>query len=243
MDSAEDERCFWSELDALTPSDIGEPLCSRVAAAWLSVALSEHASIASFSRFALELMAVGAPPELLEATHRAALDEIRHARLAFAISSRLSGKQLGPGPLAMPPGAFVDHDRASVTLAAVREGCVAETLAAIEAAEARDRAHPGAIRRALTIIARDEAAHAALSWTFARWALGGAPDALRAAVADALRTAFELELCAPVLVGIDDEAMLAYGRLGEQRRRDVRARAVEQVLKPAAADLLAGGQD
>ncbi|MCA9546694.1 MAG: ferritin-like domain-containing protein, partial [Myxococcales bacterium] len=54
---------------------------ARLADHWTRQALAEHASVASFARFALHLMAVGAPPDLLVATHQAGLDEIEHARL------------------------------------------------------------------------------------------------------------------------------------------------------------------
>lgn len=47
---------------------------------WSLAAQQEHASIASFSKFSLELMAVGAPAALLVRAHEAALDEINHAR-------------------------------------------------------------------------------------------------------------------------------------------------------------------
>ncbi|MBT9554900.1 MAG: hypothetical protein IV100_02675, partial [Myxococcales bacterium] len=38
---------------------------------WLSVAALEHASVGSFARFTLQLLAVGAPPDLLLATQQA----------------------------------------------------------------------------------------------------------------------------------------------------------------------------
>jgi hypothetical protein len=37
-------------------------------------ALFQHASVASFARFSLELLALGAPPDLVAAAHAAALD-------------------------------------------------------------------------------------------------------------------------------------------------------------------------
>lgn len=72
-------------------SGLGPAERSALASRWLDSALLEHASIASFARFSLHLLAVGAPPELLERTQRAALDEIEHARLAFAIVARGRG--------------------------------------------------------------------------------------------------------------------------------------------------------
>ena len=42
----------------------------RLAELWSQDALLEHASIASFSRFALQLLAVAAPPALVAGAHR-----------------------------------------------------------------------------------------------------------------------------------------------------------------------------
>src|SRR5262249_9106811 len=56
----------------------------------------EHASIAAFSRVALGLLGLGAPAELVAETHAAALDEVEHARVAFALSSAFGGEARGP---------------------------------------------------------------------------------------------------------------------------------------------------
>src|SRR5262249_9765660 len=52
----------------------------RLARAWSEIALMEHASIAAFARFVLQLTSLGAPPELVEASNAALADETRHAR-------------------------------------------------------------------------------------------------------------------------------------------------------------------
>ena len=55
---------------------------AAIAAGWTDAARAEHASVPAFSRLSLTLMAMGAPSDLVEAAHRAALDEIEHeARL------------------------------------------------------------------------------------------------------------------------------------------------------------------
>src|SRR5207248_1646672 len=69
----------------------------ELARSWLVEARAEHASIAAFSALSLDLMAVGAPPRLLERAHRAALDEIVHARVCFALASAYAGEELAPG--------------------------------------------------------------------------------------------------------------------------------------------------
>src|SRR6185437_10815965 len=72
-------------VDGLDALDAGAR--ASLAETWTVLALLEHASVASFARVSLQLLAVGAPGDLVGATHQAALDEIRHARLCFALAS------------------------------------------------------------------------------------------------------------------------------------------------------------
>jgi len=67
-----------------------------LAAAWTEDALVEHASVAAFARTTLELMALGAPAELLAGAQAAAADEVRHARLSFALASAYAGREVEP---------------------------------------------------------------------------------------------------------------------------------------------------
>jgi hypothetical protein len=149
---------------------------------WARIGLAEHASVASFHRFALELMMLGAPASLLGLAHAAARDEVRHAELAFALASDFAGVEVGPGPLPMR-GLSLASDLVAFAEATARDGCVAETLSALQMAEARDRATDPRERSVLQGIAPDEARHAALAWQALRWAIdqGGAP--VREAVA------------------------------------------------------------
>lgn len=135
---------------------------------WIDAARAEHASIAAFGNLSLQLLALGAPPGLLEATHAAALDEIRHARDAFAIASRLAGRTIEPGPF--PEAARMS---AQITLRALAvetfvDGCIAEACAALEASRAAREAEPS-IAAVLEGVAADESRHAALAWSIVAW--------------------------------------------------------------------------
>lgn len=150
---------------------------------------AEHASVASFARASLQLLALGAPPDLIADVHRAALDEIEHARICYALAHRRGGPLVGPGPLAIDRAPF-DTTLASFVNDTFLDGCVAETIAAIDA---RERAMDGdAIeRRALAQIADDEERHAELAWRMLAWAVRHDPTgkmALRAAMADLCKT-------------------------------------------------------
>ncbi|MCU0685343.1 MAG: ferritin-like domain-containing protein [Polyangiaceae bacterium] len=131
-----------------------------------------------------ELLALGAPPGLVEATHRAALDEIRHARLCFALASAYAGGSLGAGELLLPPPRAPDLPE--LARESYLDGCIGEACAAAVARdELRDCEDP-AIAAVLRVIARDEARHAKLAWQIVAWCLhAGGPEVGR--VLDAAR--------------------------------------------------------
>ena len=153
--------------------------CDRVAVVrgpangWVRRGIAEHASIASFARFTLALLSLGAPSELVEASVRAHGDEIDHARRCFAIAARISGEAIAAGPLDVV-GALDEVDPVSVAVALAREGCVAETVAAavavVEARRARaDASIDAVILETLVVLAADEVRHAVLAWRAAAW--------------------------------------------------------------------------
>ena len=72
------------KADTLDVSGLSAASRQTLAGSWARDGLAEHASIASFSRFALGLLSHGAPASLVERLHLAAIDEIRHARLRAA---------------------------------------------------------------------------------------------------------------------------------------------------------------
>lgn len=211
----------------------------RVRDEWTRAAQMEHASIASFDRFCLQLLALGAPPSLIEQAHRAAIDEVRHAQLSFAVASVYAGQALGPGPLVLSAQAFSDFSVPFVLRSAVEEGCVGETLAAAEAEAASEHAGHPALRQALFVIANDEAEHAALAYRFAAWALGAFGSEGRRVIEGGFDAAVShAETWLPK--SDDDDWLLAHGRLSSATRAQVRANALATVIAPARRSLLGG---
>ncbi len=210
-------------------------LCAELADAWTRDGLFEHASVASFARFSLELLATGAPAELVELAHRAALDEVRHARLCLSLAGAYAGAPVGVGPLPLGGSVEVESDLASMAARAAREGCIGETVAAVLAAEQLARATDPVVRRTLEIIAADEARHAELAFRAVAWAMrvGGAP--VRAAVAAVLEPLEgDADTGAPRREGPLDH----HGRLEAEEQRRVAAQAMAEVVRPAARTLL-----
>jgi hypothetical protein len=141
---------------------------------WCNIAALEHASIGAFARFALQLLALGAPASLLHATHEALADETRHAQLAFGLASAYLGRALGPAELDCA-GALDQLDLPNVARAAFLEGCIGETVAALDAEWALQDCRDPVVAAVLREIAADEAKHAELAWLFAAWVLQQAP--------------------------------------------------------------------
>lgn len=167
-------------------AELSPDLRAAIARAWLEDALAEHASVASFARATLELVAVGAPPALLAAHQRAGLQEIRHAERCFALARAYGDQAIDPGPIAIPlPRA---GGLARLACDTFVEGCVAETIGAMLAARALEGATVAGPREALRIIAADEAAHAALAWRTLAWAVNEGGESVALAVLETART-------------------------------------------------------
>ena len=131
---------------------------------WFRIGVAEHASVASFSRATLQLMAHGAPSSLVDETLSAARDEVRHARVAFALAGRSPG--------ALPLG--VDTEPLHLPLAELgrrvyAEGCLGETRAVLRAVDLWREAAPGAEKDFWAMVLRDERRHAELAWRTLRW--------------------------------------------------------------------------
>jgi hypothetical protein len=150
--------------DAVILSSLSSPTANR----WLEQGLFEHASIASFARSVLELMAVGAPLDLLERSLQAALDEVRHTQQCFTLARRFGADVGEPGPLPalLPrPGS-----RADVGQWTRAEAAEPESDNAARASAEADVTVDDEVRAVLREQADDEARHAALAWDIVDWA-------------------------------------------------------------------------
>jgi hypothetical protein len=223
------------ESDAWAPRRAADEPDEPLADAWLMDARAEHASIASFARATLELLAVGAPPALVSATQRASLDEVEHARVCFALASRYAGRTLGPGPLPAVGPRAADLRRLACDVFV--EGCVGETLAALAAARALRRCEDVEVRGALAKIADDEAQHAALAWATLAWAVERGGDAVRVAVR-ALAATMQREVFAADVAPAGDAALASRGRLDAAAQQACARDAWRTLIPQALAELV-----
>jgi hypothetical protein len=219
-------------------SGVPAHLRAKLGALWLEDARMKHASIAEFARFTLELLAWGAPAELVMQAQLAGVDAMKHAQGCFALAARYSGEARGPAEFPihdLPPARTL---RESV-LSAVAEGCVGGALSAARARAALSLASSSVIRTLLERIADDEAKHAELAYRFVAWALKKEPS-LRADVADCFDEACahephgEWESWSPE----EHAALRAAGRLTSEEARSVYRDTVHTVIRPCASALL-----
>ena len=237
--SAPTIRTDWSSRRIAESSALGvdDKTRAALANAWQQDALEEHASVAAFSRFALHLLSVGAPPALVAAAQRAALDEIRHARDAFALAHRYGRRDVGPAPLRVDDslGALSLADIAELT---AEEGCVGETLGAILAAEQAGFASDPIAHDVLRRIARDEARHAELAWSFVRWAVDvGGVDVLAAVTRGIQRASLGTLAAERRVYDVDHLAWRAHGRVTCDEAHAIAVAGIRDVIEPALAAL------
>jgi hypothetical protein len=210
---------------------------AALAAEWAASGRAEHASVASFARAALELLALGAPAELVHGAQRAMGDEILHAKLCFGIASRLGDRSVGPGRLDAGAPIAARLDPIDVAVATTVEGCINETLSALVVLTERDAATDPGVRRALERIAEDEARHAALAWKTVRWLIDAFGEPVHRAVAEAF--ANTPPPAAPrVARSVPTDVARAFGRLEPAEAHAVLRRGYTEIVVPCSRALL-----
>jgi hypothetical protein len=214
---------------------------------WLHDARKEHASVPAFGRVAWQLVALGAPADLVKRAHQSSIQEIDHAERCFALASSYAGEDLGvqPMPELLTVGAALprDPERAleQVATEALIDGALLEDYNAELAATALPDVTDAAAREALIRVVEDEREHARLAWDIVAFCVErGGPRVVKA-----LRQSFAKLAEDPVSLYADDLAarvaafeepgvLAAHGRV----RADVIA-TVFRARKAYAAERLA----
>lgn len=227
-------RADWLAEGLCPDTALPAPVRAALAAHFRAVAALEHASVGSFARFALELLAVGAPPELLLATHAAAADEVTHAELAYALASAYGGAPLGPAPLSLA-GVAPSSDPAAIVRSLVLEACAGETVGAAEARALAERVEDPVLAATYARIAEDEERHAVLGFRALRFLLSRAPE-LRAVAASALGEAVRALGANPVLAR--ELVSEAHGLPSSEALGALRRRVLGDVVVPCVTALL-----
>jgi hypothetical protein len=235
-----DRRDWPSSLD-LTLDGVPAEARAALARRWGHIGQLEHASVASFARFALQLLSLGAPPELVEQTTSAMADETVHARLAFGLASAYGGSPVGPGKLEVDD-ALGANDVQSILRTLVHEGCVGETFAAALARREQEQTAEPVVRAVLGRIAEDEERHALLAWRSLEWLVrrcGQSREAAAALWGEIGVLEREVAARPPSPPRASPDADLArYGVVAEAEMADLRALVLRTIVLPAARALL-----
>lgn len=208
------DRPDGARLDAATREALG--------ALWLHDAQKEHASVPAFSRISWMLAAVGAPAELMAGAHKAALEEIEHTRLCFALAAGYQGRSQSVEAM---PELLLGMDFGKdplITLAveSLEDGCLLEDYNADVAAACAKECQEPITRGVLETIAVEERSHADYSWEVLAWVLEREPARMGTAVETALAQLARYPRPTAVsddkhhlLAAADADALRAHGRL------------------------------
>lgn len=221
----------WAQGQRPDCSELDESTRASLEMLWLQDARGEHASISAFSRISWQLAALGAPSELLELAHKAALEEIKHARMCFALAEGY-GKhsycvQPMPEMLEHQLGFSGDPIR-EITKETIFDGCLMEGFFAKVALKAANHCEDTAVHTALKQIAYDEKSHADFSWAVLNWLLVQYPSKVRTIIVHAQH---DLEKYSrPNAVSAEQKflvekanpkQLIKHGRLPDEQWRDI----------------------
>jgi hypothetical protein len=189
----------------------------------------EHASIPAFSKLSLQLVALGAPDDLVARCHEAALDEIDHARACFAVASAYAQQPFTAGAipeLLGPRSSQSRPDRGEalrhLAVASFVDGCLGEGVAAEAARRAAERASDPTIKGVLARIACDEQAHAALAEDIVAFCCVEGGSRARTAVEEAQARLADRETPeVPPLFGVSQATLTRHGLLSQAELHEV----------------------
>lgn len=219
-----------------TAGELTGPERARLAETWRRRSAAEYLAVSTFSILAIDLVAAGAPADVLSHCVRAQLDEIRHAELAIRMVEIYGGKRIEPvaGMSRLPdsPETPKLHQAVANTLLV---SCVSETYATTVLLATRDQTTDPVAHAVLTSIYSDEVMHARLGWSYLRFGIEkggqGVIDAAAAMVPRAVKgVATVVERERPV--GEVTEAVRRHGLMTPAEERVVFSQCVREVLVP-----------
>jgi hypothetical protein len=216
----------WTKGAQPEVNDLDAPTRAALEALWLHDAQKEHASVPAFSRVSWLLAAVGAPAELMEGAHRAALEEIDHARRCFALAAGYAGRShsVEPMPELLLGGLDLRGDPFEhLATESLADGCLLEDFNADVAAACEATCEEPAVKDVLHRIAVEERSHAEFSWALLEWVVARRdPRVLRAvekAASTLERTARPTAVSsvkAALVAKADPAALRRHGRIPDE---------------------------
>ena len=199
---------------------------------YLQVARYEHASVASFNRFALELMKHGAPAHLVHQAQTAAMDEIRHAQSSFSIANELLGEQVQPGEMKMD--VTLAPDLKTLARTVLEEAAIQETLAVLIAAEQLRIVESPMIKKYLEEVVREESRHSELAFATLRWCVQQGGEEIVRLIAQRLEQPITMDI-----LSYPEQEMANLGLPSRESLQKIVNKGIGQVIIPSLKSLIA----
>lgn len=176
------EELPWGSIDLADYPDAHGLEARRI---WSNGVFTEYASAAAFSALTTELLACGAPVDLVAMSADIVVDELFHVELSARLTMELGGAvPLGFDLAAIAPvttpGARPLLRAAEI---AITTSCVSESLSVPAMARSRALADQPLVAGVLARLLADEGPHARLGFWFLDWAAEQLTDAERAQLA------------------------------------------------------------
>lgn len=215
---------------------------AELARIWGERIPTEYRSITGFSTFSFDLIAAGAPVDLVAVCHRVCIDELRHTELAVRMVEVYGGTRPDlPRDISNLPADAKLTAVGQACRSAILLSCLGETFACTELAMLRDRAVDPVVQGVLTIFLSDEIVHARIGWAYLAHAMKTADPKTKASVADAVPRYIEgiaanlfgtEEALAAVDVTNDDARLAAHGVCSMREEQDLYRQFVPDVFLP-----------
>ena len=229
----------WEESHASKlPADVR----AELARIWSERIPTEYRSITGFSTFSFDLIAAGAPVDLVAVCHRVCIDELRHTELAVKMVETYGGTRPDlPREISSLPADSTLTAVGQAARSAISLSCLGETFACTELSMLRDRAVDPVVKGVLTIFLADEIMHARIGWAYLAHALKTATAEIKESVAVAVPSYVAgiganlfgtPDQPAAVEVTNDDERLFAHGVCSMQEEQSLYTAFIPQVFLP-----------
>lgn len=215
---------------------------AELARIWGERIPTEYRSITGFSTFSFDLIAAGAPVDLVAVCHRVCIDELRHTELAVRMVEVYGGRRPElPRDISNLPADSTLTAVAQACRSAILLSCLGETFACTELAMLRDRAVDPVVQGVLTVFLSDEIVHARIGWAYLAHAMKTADARTKHMVAEAIPRYIEgiaanlfgtNEVSAAVDVTNDDLRLAAHGVCSMREEQDLYRAFVPDVFLP-----------
>jgi len=215
---------------------------AELARIWGERIPTEYRSITGFSTLSFDLIAAGAPVDLVAVCHRVCIDELRHTELAVKMVEIYGGRLPAlPREISSLPADESLTAVAQACRSAILLSCLGETFACTELDMLRERAVDPVVRGVLRVFLADEIVHARIGWAYLAHAFKTADETTRRTVGDAIpsyvagiaRNLFGDENeDAAVDVTNDDPRLAAHGVCSMREEQDLYRKFIPEVFLP-----------